>query len=152
MRTSKSFVPLGNNFSMVKIKKIWFDSSWMYGQDVCGVIYKQSILWYKRLVDATEEQRKCYELSDIGVHWRNINEDISFESFVERNDIEPNAMQKFFLSHRELNLIGFAKILGINHTLLYDYINGWKTPSPKRLEQIRDGVKQYARELEKVNF
>lgn len=137
---------------MVKIEKIWFDNLWLFGQDVSGNIYKQSILWYRRLVDATKEQRENYELSDIGIHWRCINEDISFDSFVERNNVEPNAMQKFFLSHREFNLIGLSKILGINHTLLYDYINGWKTPSPKRVEEIRSGIKRYAQELENVEF
>ena len=146
------YVKIGKICSMVKIKKIWFESEWLFGQTKSGDVYKQSILWYKRLIDATQEQREKYELSDEGVHWSGINEDISFDSFVERNNVEPNAMQKFFLSHREFNLIGLSKILGINHTLLYDYINGWKTPSPKRVEEIRSGIKRYAQELENVEF
>ena len=68
---------------MIEIKKIWFEGDWLFGQDSSGKIYKQSILWYRRLVDATEEQRNNYELSDEGMHWRCIDEDISFDSFIE---------------------------------------------------------------------
>ena len=62
---------------------------------------------------------------------------------MSRNGVEPTAMQRFFLTHRELNLIRFAKILDINHTLLYDYIHGFKTPSTKQVDKIRNGIKRY---------
>lgn len=137
---------------MIEIKKIWFDGEWLYGQDKEGKVYKQSILWYKRLVDATPEQRENYELSNEGMHWRCIDEDISFDSFIDRDGVEPTKMQKFFLSHREFNIGGLAKILNLNPSLLYDYINGWKTPSPKRVEEIQNGLLRYAQSLEQVNF
>ncbi len=129
--------------TMTPIIKIWFDGNWLFGQDTNGNIYKQSILWYWRLQEATPEQRNAYELSDEGMHWSCLNEDISFESFLSRNGVEPTAMQRFFLTHRELNLIRFAKILDINHTLLYDYIHGFKTLSTKQVDKIRNEIKRY---------
>lgn len=137
---------------MVQISKIWFDGDWMYGETKDGKQYKQSILWYWRLVDATPQEREQYTLSYDGIHWRNINEDIGMDSFEERNNIEPTAMQKFFLKHREFNIAGLSDILHINPTLLRDYINGWKTPSEARVNEIREGMHQYALKLEKVPF
>ena len=144
--------PLQNQQTMIPITKIWFDGEWLFGQDTNGNTYKQSILWYWRLVEATAEQRNDYYLSNDGMHWRCINEDISFESFITRNAVEPTPMQRFFLTHRELNLIRFAKILDINHTLLYDYIHGFKTPSQQQINKIRNGILHYAQQLADIKF
>ena len=137
---------------MIRITKIWFEGNWMYGLSEDGKTYRQSILWYWRLIEATPEQLNDYTLSHDGIHWRNINEDIGMDSFEERNNIEPNAMQRFFLTHRELNLAGIAKYLNINPTLLRDYINGWKTPSEARVKEIREGIRRYALSLQNVTF
>lgn len=153
MKTRILSVLHGTNSSiMIEIQKIWFEGDWLFGQDSSGKIYKQSILWYRRLVDATEEQRNNYELSDEGMHWRCIDEDISFDSFIDRNGVEPTKMQKFFLSHREFNISGLAKVLGLSPSVLYDYINGWKIPSQQMVEDIRNGLLLYARNLEQVTF
>lgn len=74
------------------------------------------------------------------------------DSFQKLNGIEPNAMQKFFLTHRELNVTGIAKYLKINPTLLRDYINGWKIPSEARIKEIQEGIHKYALSLENVTF
>lgn len=148
-----SFVQHGNAiFIMIDIKKIWFEGDWLYGEDTQGKVYKQSILWYRRLVDATPEQRNDYELSSEGMHWRCIDEDISFDSFAERDGVEPNAMQRFFLTHRELNIAGVAEMLGMSPSLLREYINGWKTPSAERVNAIRLGIQQYGKSLSAANF
>ena len=42
------------------------------------------LVWYPRLSDATEEHRKNWELigGGIGIHWPDIDEDISVESLL----------------------------------------------------------------------
>ena len=65
---------------MVKIKKIWFDGDYLYGEGDDGKTYRQSLLWYTRLKEASEQERSQYTLSTIGIHWRNLDEDVSFES------------------------------------------------------------------------
>ena len=137
---------------MKRIVQIWFDSNWLYGKDEEGTQYRQSVLWYRRLMDASPAQRADYTLSEDGMHWRSINEDIGFESFIERNNIEPNPMQTFFLTHREINLSSFAKKIGINANLVRDYINGWKTPSSQRKAEILSGVHTYAQDLQQISF
>jgi Protein of unknown function (DUF2442) len=40
------------------------------------------ISWYPRLLKATPEQRLAYELSPAGIHWDEIDEDISIEGML----------------------------------------------------------------------
>lgn len=119
----------------MKITQIWFDSDYLYGRDEQGREHRQSLLWYPRLRAATEEQRSQYTFGLGGIHWRNIDEDVSFESF-GYDDAEPSALQRFFLTHREINVAEFARSMGLNPTLLRNYINGFKKPSRKREQEI----------------
>ena len=130
----------------MKIVEIWFDADYIYGKDEQGKEYKQSLLWYSKLRDASEEERRLYSIGMGGIHWRNLDEDISFESF-EYEDTEPSAMQRFFLTHKEINVGEFARSLGINPTLLRNYINGFKKPSKEREKEIIDHIHKLGEEM-----
>ena len=65
----------------MKIKEIWFDVDYIYGRDEERREYRQSLVWYPRLRQADDEQRSNYTIGFDGIHWREIDEDISFESF-----------------------------------------------------------------------
>ena len=131
----------------MKIKEIWFEGDYLWGRDEEGREYRQSLLWYPRLRKASEEERGWYTMSTVGIHWRELDEDVSFESFAY-GDAEPTKLQRFFLTHREINVSEFAKLAGINAALLRNYINGFKKPSKERerqiLEQIHALGKEYA--------
>jgi hypothetical protein len=131
---------------MMKIKKIWFDGDYLYGEGDDGRTYRQSLLWYSRLRDASEQERSQYTLSTIGIHWRNLDEDVSFESF-EYDDAEPSSLQRFFLTHKEINVAEFARRIGMNPTLLRNYINGFKKPSKEREQEIIDHIHKLGKEL-----
>ena len=77
---------------MIKIKEIWFSDDQIFGRGEDGRIYSQSLLWYPRLQVASAEERGNYTFDSDGIHWRNINEDISFESFVYED------------AHKEINI------------------------------------------------
>ena len=128
------------------IKEIWFDTDHIYGKDEDGREYRQSLLWYPRLKKATDEERSKYVFGFDGIHWRNIDEDISFESFAYE-DAEPSAIQRFFLTHREINVAEFARSMGINPTLLRNYINGFKKPSLEREKEILDHIHKIVAEM-----
>ena len=130
----------------MKIKEIWFDADYIYGKDEEGKEYKQSLLWYPQLRQATDEERRKYTFSLSGIHWRELDEDISFESF-EYDDAEPSGLQRFFLTHKEINVAEFARRIGINPTLLRNYINGFKTPSKEREQEILDQIHKLGEEL-----
>lgn len=77
----------------MKIKKLWFDNDYLYVTDEQGREHRQSLLFYPTLQKASESERQNYTVSTVGIHWRNIDEDVSFESF---NYPEPTGLQRFF--------------------------------------------------------
>lgn len=129
----------------MKIIKIWFKGDYLYGEDDSGKTYRQSLLWYKKLRSATNEEREQYTFGFDGIHWRNLDEDVSFESFAY-DDAEPTKLQRFFLSHPEINIAEFARLIGMNPSLLRNYINGFKKPSKEREQMIIEKVNNIGKE------
>lgn len=135
----------------MKIVKIWFDDSHLYGESEDGKVYRQSLLWYPTLMKASDKERTEYTFGMSGIHWRNLDEDVSFESFVYE-DAEPTALQRFFLTHKEINVSEFAKLVGINASLLRNYINGFKKPSKEREEEILNHIHKMGQEYMLATF
>ena len=75
----------------MKIESIWFEGDYIYGKTDSGEVLRQPLRFYPRLRRATETQRDDYRMSTIGIHWRNIDEDVSFESFLY-DEHEPSLM------------------------------------------------------------
>ena len=75
-----------------------------------------------------------------------LDEDISFESF-EYEDAEPSPLQRFFLAHKEINVAEFARMIGMNPTLLRNYINGFKKPSKEREQEIIEHIHKLGEEM-----
>ena len=132
---------------MLRINKIWFEGEYLCGLGDDGKTYRQSLLWYKDLMNATEEDRDRYEFSYDGIHWRHLDVDVSFESF-EYEDAIPSPLQRFFLTHPEINIAGFAKKYGLNATLLRNYTNGFKTPSAEKEREIFSYIHELGKEYE----
>ena len=65
----------------MKITKIWFDTNNIYVQTENGKVLSQPLKYYPRLKKASDDERQKFFISTVGIHWRNIDEDISFESF-----------------------------------------------------------------------
>ena len=131
---------------LMKIKEIWFDADYIYGRDEEGKEYNQSLLWYPKLRTASAEERSQYTIGLGGLHWRDLDEDISFESFAYE-DAEPSSLQRFFLTHKEINVAEFARLIGMNPTLLRNYINGFKKPSKEREQEIIEHIHKLGEEL-----
>ena len=120
----------------MKITKIWFSDNKMYALTDDGRTLWQSLLYYRRLLTATEKERNEYEINAFGIRWEKLDEDVSFESF-EYDEPEPNGISKLLLSHPELNMSAIARIIGIQQSLLAAYANGTKQPSAERTAQIK---------------
>ena len=131
------------------LTKIWFEDNRIYGLTDDGRTLFQSLLYYKRLMYATDEQRGNYEMDDEGIHWEELDEDISFESF-EYEEPEPVGISRFFLSHPEINASAIARRLGMQQSLLASYINGTKKPSKEREELIMAEVRALGAELQQA--
>ena len=133
----------------MRISKIWFADDRIYGLTDDGRTLWQSLLYYRRLRNASDDERADYEMDDEGIHWFALDEDVSFESF-EYDDPEPAGVAKVFLSHPELNAAAVGRRMGISQSLMAQYINGTKKPSKERERQILDEVASIGRELQCV--
>lgn len=133
------------------ITKIWFENDRIYGLTDDGRTLWQSLLYYKQLLYASEEKRNNYKMSDEGIHWEELDEDVSFESF-EYDDPEPVGISKFFLSHPEINASAIARRLGIQQSLFAAYINGTKKPSKERENLILNEIRALGEELKNVQW
>lgn len=131
----------------MKIKKIWFADDRIYGETDDGRMLWQSLLYYKRLRNATPTQREDYEMDDEGICWPALDEDVSFESF-EYDDPEPKGISLLFLSHPELNAVAIGERLGISQGLMTQYVNGTKKPSVEREHEILREIRNASSELQ----
>lgn len=50
----------------------------------------------------------------------------------------------------KLSLVGLQSITGINSKQLNHYVTGVSKPSPKTVEKIRKGLKEFSRELDEI--
>ena len=135
----------------MKATRVWFEGERIYIETDDGRTLWQSILYYQRLKNATDELRNDYELGHFGIHWEEIDEDISYESF-EYDNPEPTGISRIFLTHPELNASAVARRLGIQQSLLAQYIRGLKKPSAEREQKILDTIREIGCELSTITI
>lgn len=137
----------------MKITKLWFADNRIYVQTDKGEKLYQSLLFYPRLLTASNEEREKYEFWDYGIRWDAIDEDVSYESFYYDDTKEPApGIQDAFLSNPELNISAVARRMGIQQSLLASYIKGTKVPSPERKKLILDTIHDIGNSLLAVSF
>jgi hypothetical protein len=71
---------------MKTINKLWFEDNRIFIETANGDIRSQSMRFFPRLLHATDIQRAEWTESHFGLHWKKIDEDISFESFVWKDN------------------------------------------------------------------
>jgi transcriptional regulator with XRE-family HTH domain len=135
----------------MKISKLWFDDNKIFIHTDGGQELWQSLLWYQRLRFASDEQRTNYRMSYSGIHWPDVDEDISFESFLYENP-EPVGISKVFQQYPELNVSAIARRMGMKQSLLAAYISGTKKPSIERIKEIETTIHTIGKELISFHF
>lgn len=129
----------------ISVDKVWItdDEVWIRTSD--GREAREKFADYPRLRFATPEQRAAFTLSDDGIHWREIDEDLSFEGFFMEKPSNP--LYNLFVSHPELNASSIARRMGISQSLFAQYVSGAKKPSKDRLDAILETIRSVGREL-----
>ena len=135
----------------MKICKVWFESDRIYVLTDDGRTMWQSLLYYRRLREATDEQRDDCEIDDEGIHWERLDEDVSLESF-EYDNPEPEGVSRLFLTHPELNESAIARRLGIDRNMMRQYVNGMSKPTPAIEQLILNEVRRVGSELASANL
>jgi transcriptional regulator with XRE-family HTH domain len=80
---------------------------------------------------------------------------------LEEDDVEPILvsdlrlnldLKQFFQYYKVLNARFLAQRIGMNPSLLSQYVRGVKRPSPKQTEKIIQGIQGIGRELSDLRF
>lgn len=133
------------------ISRVGFIDNAIYIETKSGETRHMPLRWFPRLEKATETQRNDFELTYYGIHWEQIDEDLSYNGFFTFNkdkiDAEKNDFQKLLARFPALNLAELARIAGISPALMRQYACGAKTPSETRVRKIKQTMKTIGREL-----
>jgi len=132
----------------MKIEKVWLTETAVWirtdeGKEACELFAD-----YPRLHYATQEQLVDFTIDEFGIHWENLDEDLSFEGFFDKE--KPTALYRLFMAHPELNVSALARRMGISQSLMAQYISGKKNPSSSRMTLIFDTIHAVGQELATV--
>jgi len=61
-------------------------------------------------------------------------------------------LPQFFQFYKEINAKALAKRVGMNQTLLSQYVNGKKSPSEKQVKKILTGIRELGKELTELEM
>lgn len=130
------------------IKKIWQTDTAVWirtndGREAC-----EEFVDFPRLRYATREQRENMQADYFGIHWPDIDEDLSYEGFFMEKPA--NTLYKIFMAHPELNASAIARRLGMAQSLLAQYISGAKRPSKEREDAILNELRAVGAELQSI--
>ena len=131
----------------MKAEKIWFDNSRIYLKIDTGEEGSLPLKAFPRLYHATTEQRDKFELSPMGIHWPDLDEDLSFAGFFENRQKADNDLARLFENFPEINISQLARVARINRSLFAQYLAGIETPSPGRKNQIIEQLHRLGKEL-----
>ncbi len=136
---------------MEQIKNLWFDKNRIYIRTTDERILSHPLKAYPELDEASVEQRNDFAIDEDGmaIRWEALDADMHISSFYETTEPnEQNEVAAMFNRFPWLNISEVARYLGINKSLLARYIYGISKPSEQRLQQIRDALHTFGKELQ----
>jgi len=93
--------------------------------------------------------------SDLNELYENTEEALSlaFDREVHRDEFQLHIdLPQFFKYYRVLNAKFLAERIGMNPTLLSQYVSGTKSPGPKQVHRILTGIHEIGKELSDLKF
>ncbi|WP_251624061.1 DUF2442 domain-containing protein [Odoribacter lunatus] len=137
----------------IDVVKVWVDDIHVNIETSDGQIKSEKIADYYRLRNATAEQRQHFEYDNMGIHWSELDEDLSYEGFFHSKEVNSKSeLYTFFKSYPEINVSKLARRMGISQSLMASYICGVKKPSAERLKEIETAVRSLGQELASVSL
>lgn len=133
-----------------RIQEVWFKDERIFMRSSLGNEYSRPLESFPRLKDANSEERNSFtiRLQGEALRWEGIDEDIHISSFFDKDEPKyDNAVGNLFKKFPQLNVSEIAKSIGINKSLLSQYIYGIKTPSEKRMNEIKAALNNLGKEL-----
>lgn len=132
---------------MIEVKRIWLEKDAVWIEISDGRTACEYFKNYPRLRNATEDERQNMQYDSFGIHWPDLDEDLSFEVFFNEKKTTFTFLYNIFMQHPEINVSAVARRLGMKQSLLAAYISGAKTPSELRTMEIVDCLNRIGKEL-----
>jgi cell division protein FtsI/penicillin-binding protein 2 len=133
------------------IKNVWFTDEAIHIETTDGKQAKEMFSEFPRLKFASQEQRKQYSLGHFGIHWKLLDEDLSYDGFFSEKT-EKNQITETFKNLYGINVSAIARRAGLPQSLMASYVSGIKNPSDERKKEIENVLHQLGKELMAVSF
>lgn len=133
---------------MIKVNKIWITDDEICIRCEDGRTASERFTDYPRLKNALPEQISKYTTDVFGIHWPELDEDLSFEGFFKEKS--KTKLYEIFIKHPELNASAVARRMGIAQSLFAQYISGTKRPSAERMKNILETIRMIGKELSEI--
>jgi predicted RNase H-like HicB family nuclease len=98
-------------------------------------------------VGKTLEELKSHILDAINLHFEKQKKTVFADDLKIHLDLP-----QFFTFYKVINAKALSERIGINQSLLAQYIKGHKKPSHRQIERILRGVQQVGKELAAIQF
>ena len=131
--------------AVIDFKKVWLTDEAVWVEDAAGRKACEPFADYPRLREATTGQREAYTTDAFGIHWAELDEDLSFAGLFREK--RQTSLYELFTSHPELNASAVARRLGISQSLFAQYISGQKRPSAERESRIFNEIRHIGMDL-----
>lgn len=116
----------------MKAQKIWFENGRIFLTTDDGRTGSLLLRAFPRLARASDEQRMKYELSRSGIHWPELDEDLSFEGFFNQPaETSDNRVAMAFAQFPEINVSQMAPAAWVSMKPCLQNIYAG-TPSPRK--------------------
>lgn len=133
-----------------KIIKVWFKEGQIVILTTRDKILSLPLELFPILKEASDIQLESYTIGMLGdaLRWKELDVDIHISSFYEEVEIKKeNEVAALFEKFPQLNVSEVARSIGIHKSLLSQYIYGVKTPSEKRVREIKMALHKLGAEL-----
>ncbi|MBO5708391.1 MAG: DUF2442 domain-containing protein [Bacteroidales bacterium] len=133
-----------------KIIKVWFKEGQIVILTTRDKTLSLPLELFPILKEASDIQLESYTIGMLGdaLRWKELDVDIHISSFYEEVEIKKeNEVAALFEKFPQLNVSEVARSIGIHKSLLSQYIYGVKTPSEKRVREIKMALHKLGAEL-----
>ena len=136
--------------------KVWFDKKNIFIETKEGEIKSHPLRWFPALEKASKKEKNMYRISPGGLHWQELDLDLSFDGFFTYNkdvlEEEKNEVEKVFKTFPELSITEFARRNGISSAVMRHYSCGIKNPSKQRKKEIEKALHNLGKKLLQVEL
>lgn len=140
--------------------KVWFTDKYVFIETETGETGKLPIEDFPRLKNATRKQRENYIISAFGIHWPELDEDLSIDGFFNYVPLPQTEIRRKL--GKILNMVSMSYIashyFGKSRAWLYQRINGNMINgkpaqfTKEELEELDRAIKDVSRQLGSVSL